>query len=70
MLLESTIDISYKDKKHLPEYNKKEIVHSKLRFSVKLLSPKNDKDNNQTILEFSSKEFPRVTYEAKITNLK
>lgn len=69
MLLENTIDIS-KDKKHLPEYIKKEIVHNKLRFSVKLLSPKNDKDNNQTILEFSSKEFPRITYETKITNLK
>ena len=70
LLLENTIDISYKDKKHLPEYIKKEIVHNKLRFSVKLLSPKNNKDNNQTILEFSSKEFPRITYEAKITNLK
>ena len=70
LLLENTIDISYKDKKHLPEYIKKEIVHSKLRFSVKLLSPKNDKDNNQTILEFSSREFPRITSKSKITNRK
>lgn len=70
LLSENTVDISYKDKKHLPEYIKKEIVHSKLRFSVRLLSPKNSKDNNQTIFEFSSKEFPRINLEAKITNLK
>lgn len=68
LLLENTIDISYKDKKYLPEYIKKEIVRNKLRFSVKLLSPNNSKDNNQTILEFSSKEFPQITSEAKITN--
>lgn len=70
LLLENNIDISYKDKKYLPKYIKKEIVRSKLSFSVKLLSPKNNKDSNQAILEFSSKEFPQVTSKAEIANSK
>lgn len=70
LLSEGVIDISYKDKKYLPEYIKKEIVRSKLSFSVKLLSSKNSEDNDKIIFEFSSKEFPQITSKVEIANCK
>lgn len=66
LLSKGAISISYKDKRHLPEYIKKEIIRSKLSFSVKLLSPKNNQDYSQIIFEFSSKEFPEITSKTEI----
>lgn len=60
LLSAGILSISYKDKKHLPEYIKKEIICNRLGFSVK--SPEN---SGSAVFELSSKEFPQIT--AKIT---
>lgn len=70
LLSNGRLNISYKDKNHLPEYIKKDIARNKLRFSVKLLSPKNNEDDSKIILEFSSKEFSQITSKAEIANSK
>lgn len=59
------LKISYKDKNHLPECIKKEIVRNKLVFSAKIL--KNYGNSSSVIFELSSKEFPQIT--AQITML-